>query len=221
MALAGASERTPVRYRRNATGTHRLLLNLVPPNSAVLDVGCAGGYLGETLTEKGCRVCGLDRNADAIRSARIHYEEARLIDLESAASLPWPERSFDVLLAADVLEHLRDPSTALAMLVRYLRHDGLAVVSLPNVAHASVRIPLLFGHFTYRERGILDATHCRLFTFNSARELVESSGLWIEDTLVGSDRLGVLLNRWRPARRLLRGLLAYNIVLRARPLGER
>jgi hypothetical protein len=89
------------------------------------------------------------------------------------------------------------------------------VISLPNVAHVSVRVPLLFGRFRYTGSGILDRTHCRLFTFETARELVLSSGLRVERAFGGSNRFGRLL-ALPVAAPLLRGLLAYNVVLVAR-----
>lgn len=205
------------RYRRNYAkrGTHETLLSLVPPRVGVLDVGCATGYLGSTLIERGCRVWGVEADADAAREASRLYEEVATLDLDVTDGLPWDARSFDAILAADVLEHLRDPLRALRMLREYARPGATFVISLPNVAHVTVRVPLAFGRFRYAESGILDRTHYRLFTFETARELVTSSGLRVERVLGGSDRFGRLLSL-PAAGSLLRGLLAYNVVLLAR-----
>jgi methionine biosynthesis protein MetW len=208
----------PYRYRRNTHryGAHEVILRSVPTGSRVLDVGCATGYLGEALRERGCRAWGLDRSAEAVSVAEPRYDEVHAIDLEECDRLPWTERSFDVVLAADVLEHLRDPQRPLQLLRRYIRPGGRLIVSLPNVAHVSVRLPLLFGRFRYRTTGILDQTHVHLYTFTTARELVEASGFAIESLLGASDHLGALLQGPRPSR-LLRGLLAHNIVILATP----
>jgi SAM-dependent methyltransferase len=115
-------------------------------------------------------------------------------------------------VAADVLEHLRDPQRVLRLLERYLAPGGRLVVSLPNVANASVRVPLLFGRFNYADKGILDSTHVRLYTFETARALVESCGFSVERTYSGSNAFGFALNRFR-ALEPLRGLLAYNVIL--------
>jgi 2-polyprenyl-3-methyl-5-hydroxy-6-metoxy-1,4-benzoquinol methylase len=205
------------RYRRNYAkrGTHGTLLALVPPGVDVLDVGCATGYLGTTLIEHGCRVWGVEAEAAAAREASRRYEDVATLDLDFTYELPWQRHSFDAIVAADVLEHLRDPLRTLRMLRGYARPGATFVISLPNVAHASVRIPLLFGRFRYAESGILDRTHCRLFTFETARELVESSGLTVERALGGSDRFGRLL-ALPVAGPPLRGLLAYNVVLLAK-----
>lgn len=219
-ATAGCARRDPSTgpsssYARNyrVHGTHEVILGLVPSGSRVLDVGCATGYLGAALAERGCLVWGLDRDPAALRQARGRYRDLRVIDLEEADRLPWPERYFDVIIGADILEHLRDPGRALRLLHRYLQPEGRAIVSVPNVAHLSVRIPLLFGRFRYGETGILDRTHLRLFTFKTARELVESCGFRVERALAGSDRFGLLLNRFPLLGRILRGALAYGVIL--------
>jgi 2-polyprenyl-3-methyl-5-hydroxy-6-metoxy-1,4-benzoquinol methylase len=202
-------------YRRNFQryGTHEVVLRQVPLGAAVLDVGCATGYLAEPLRARGCRVWGLDRNAEAVAEAAPFYEDVRVLDLEQCDALPWPDASFDVALCADVIEHLRDPERGLRLVSRCLAPGGLLIVSLPNVAHVSVRVPLAFGRFEYGPSGILDATHARLFTFRSAQALVESSGYRIERMLGGSDHFGALLHRLGRASRVVRGMLAYNIIV--------
>jgi 2-polyprenyl-3-methyl-5-hydroxy-6-metoxy-1,4-benzoquinol methylase len=213
------SARRAVRYSRNLSkyGTHEVILRLIPPRSTVLDLGCAEGYLGRELAARGCRVWGVYKDAGAIRMASTWYEEVSTIDLDTARGLPWPTGSYDVVLAADVLEHLKSPETALRMIRQYLTPSGLLIVSLPNIAHLSIRVSLLGGRFDYRKTGILDETHLRFFTFRTARELVEEAGFIVERVLAGSNHFGRVLNQRRPAGTLLRGLLAYNIVIVAKP----
>jgi hypothetical protein len=98
------------------------------------------------------------------------------------------------------------------VLRNYVRSDGRIVVSVPNVAHASVRIPLLLGRFAYRPTGILDETHLRFLTFKTAHELVESSGFDVQRLLASSNHFGALL-QVPGARRLLRGILGYNCIV--------
>jgi DNA repair exonuclease SbcCD ATPase subunit len=78
-----------------------------------------------------------------------------------------------------VLEHLRDPLAALRRLRRFLKSEGYFVVSLPNVAHASVRLALLQGHFQYRELGLMDRTHLRFFTHDTITQLFDEAELAI------------------------------------------
>lgn len=207
------------RYTLNRNGgTHALLVRLVPPGSRVLDVGCATGYLGELLAAQRCSVVGIDADHEAVAAARLSgaYLSVHEIDLDDpVANLP--RSAFDIVLCADVLEHLRDPEGALRRLRRLVADDGRLVVSLPNVAHLSVRLGLLAGRFRYTQRGILDRTHLHFYTHDSAVALVNSVGLRVESVFAGSNRFGMALSFGpRPVRRL-RGLLAYNIVLVAKP----
>jgi 2-polyprenyl-3-methyl-5-hydroxy-6-metoxy-1,4-benzoquinol methylase len=206
-------------YRRNLHryGAHELILREVPRGSSVLDVGCATGYLAEPLKARGCRVWGLDRDADAVSTAAASYEEAHVVDLDASDALPVPEGAFDVVICADVIEHLRDPERGLRLVRRYLASNGRLILSVPNVANFSVRFPLALGRFEYRQSGILDRTHTRLFTFRTATELVESCDLVVLRELGASDRFGGLLRLLGRAGRPLRGLLAYNVVIVATP----
>ena len=97
-------------------------------------------------------------------------------DLPESVSRPWREK-FDVIVAGDVLEHLPSPEALLARLTPLLAPGGTLLASLPNVANVTVRAALLFGSFPYADRGILDRTHLRFYTRETARALLETSGL--------------------------------------------
>ncbi len=104
------------------------------------------------------------------------------LDVEKT-TMPENIGTFDLILLLDVLEHLVDPWAVLSRLTeKYLAVGGKVIVSLPNARHFSLVVPLLFGKFDYRERGILDKTHLRFFTRNSAANLLRSAGLTIEAT---------------------------------------
>jgi len=195
-------------------GTTSVILGACPKGTDVLDVGCASGYLGEELHSLGCRVWGVDSDKFALDNvAQGTYEETLELDLNLPTDEgPFFPRLFDVVIAADVLEHLLDPERVLRTLSKSLKPNGLLILSLPNVANFSIRIPLLFGRFDYTEVGILDRTHLHLFTYSSAAQLVKDSGLEIESALAGSDRFGLLLNKTAIVRSRLAPLLAFNII---------
>ena len=98
---------------------------------------------------------------------------------DSVANVESWSRTFDVVVCADVLEHLDDPAAVLARVRRWLSPRGVLFVSLPNVANVAIRLALLAGRFEYAEAGILDRTHLRFFTRRSARRLVENAGFRI------------------------------------------
>jgi hypothetical protein len=99
-----------------------------------------------------------------------------VVDLELLPRLP---DGWNVILAADVIEHLNDPPRMLRLIRDALPPDGLLVVSVPNVAHLYVRLALLFGYFPYADRGILDRTHRYFYTRRSLRDALHRSGFEI------------------------------------------
>jgi 2-polyprenyl-3-methyl-5-hydroxy-6-metoxy-1,4-benzoquinol methylase len=211
----------PYGYGDRPGGTHKVILGRVRDSVTVLDVGCNRGYLGRELHMRGCRVWGIDQDSDALEQIPADtYEDVAALDLDTVTALPWPGQQFDTIVAADVLEHLRDPGRMLDVLVSALSRQGRILVSLPNVAHASIRANLLRGHFDYQNSGILDRTHLHLFTFDSARRFIESAGLEVTATLSGSNRFGTFLNSRRRAGKRLRTLLAFNIIMEAQPVAR-
>lgn len=164
----------------NPRNTHAQLLAHVPAGARVLDIGCAGGYLGKALRAKGCRVWGVDVEPLAA-GARRHYEQVRIGDVERLAL----RGTYDVVLLADVLEHLRAPEKLLARLRPRLAKGGFLLVSVPNVANWRTRWHLARGRWEYTETGILDRTHLRFYTQRTARELLRGAGyeiLWESST---------------------------------------
>ena len=165
--------------------THNLVLGLVEPGSRVLEFGCASGYMSEALRDRlGASVVGVELDAEAAQLAAVHTErvlvgDAEELDLEAELG---GER-FDAILFADVLEHLRDPAALLRRARQFVAEGGVVIASIPNIAHASVRLALLGGSFQYRDEGLLDAGHLRFFTREGIQDLFESSGYLITQWL--------------------------------------
>ncbi len=162
--------------------THQAQLARIPSGSRVLEIGAAGGHMTQALIAKGCEVVAVETEpelAGRLREVCPRVIEANVED----GSLPrrlGGER-FDVILLGDVLEHLQHPERALAGFHPLLHPDGGLVVSLPNVAHASVRLSLLQGAFDYRPEGLLDATHLRFFTRASLCATFAGAGWSVKD----------------------------------------
>lgn len=143
----------------------------------LLDVGAAEGLLSRQLTERGWRVTAIEADPEAARIGAKHCERMMVVDLDR--ELPLLEGGFDVIVYADVLEHLVDPSTVLAGLNRLLAPGGFVIISVPNIAHLWIRLLLLVGRFDYLDRGILDRTHLRFFTQRSLQEMLDGASLSI------------------------------------------
>lgn len=162
--------------------SHTLVMELVGNGKRVLDVGCSTGYLAQDLVQVGNRVSGVEIDAEAAEKARPFLEQLVIGDLDVmdlAEGLP--NKSFDVIVFADVLEHLKDPVRTLRQSKALLDDGGYVVLSIPNIAHASVRLALLQGRFEYRPVGLLDETHLRFFTRSSLEDLLAEAGFVAKD----------------------------------------
>ena len=154
----------------------------------ILEVGCAAGAMGAALLAKGAReVVGLDIFEPALAVARTRLSAAHRVDLDALPELPYPDGHFDLVTFADVLEHLRDPAQVLRHLERWIAPGGGILVSLPNVRHESVVLPLLVeGRWDYADSGILDRTHLRFFTRRGMEQLLQCAGYEIAGQVTGS-----------------------------------
>lgn len=208
---------------RNAAWTK--IVELVGHSKRVLEIGCASGYMSEFLArQRDCRVTGIELNPRAAADAAAHCEVV-VADVEGDA-LDRIAGRFDVIICADVLEHLRDPLRVLRVLRDRLSKNGYLLVSLPNVAHWEVRRALLFGRFDYTRTGILDDTHLRFFTYDTALRLLHDAGLDIDrfDLVFRGPRYWKydrFYRRWeRPIHwlvsRFCRGLFGYQFIFRLR-----
>jgi methionine biosynthesis protein MetW len=153
------------------------LADKVPEGSRVLDLGCSVGQLARHLVDRGCTVVGVELDEAAAEQARRYCAEVHPADLDlvELGELLGDDR-FDVVVCADVIEHLRDPARLLREARPLLRPGGRLVATVPNIAHGSVRLALLTGRFEYADLGILDRTHLRFFTRATLTELLRICG---------------------------------------------
>jgi 2-polyprenyl-3-methyl-5-hydroxy-6-metoxy-1,4-benzoquinol methylase len=165
----------------NENDPHTRLVLMTPEGSRVLDVGCSRGDMAAALKERGCRVTGVEMDPGAASVAEEICERVIVgdLDLLELPALLGTEK-FDVVLFGDVLEHLKYPQRVLDMARQVLTDDGFIGVSVPNVAHGSIRLMLLKGEFTYEDVGILDDTHLRFYTRKSICDLLEGSGYLVD-----------------------------------------
>lgn len=162
----------------DSASVHADVVKLVDEGSTVLELGPATGYMTQALVQRGCTVVGIELDpAMAVKAEpfteRMIVGDIDELDLEAELG----EERFDAIIAADVLEHLRDPLKVVVALKKFLKPDGAFVISFPNVAHGSVRLSLLAGRFDYQDIGLLDSTHLRFFTRESFEELLDEADL--------------------------------------------
>jgi len=88
-----------------------------------------------------------------------------------------PSDHFDLIIFNDVLEHMYDPWEVLISTKKYLKDDGIIVISIPNIRHKSILKQLIFhDDFQYKEEGLLDITHIRFFTKKTIIKMLEECG---------------------------------------------
>lgn len=147
----------------------------------ILDVGCGYATTSQRLQALGNRVTGVEQSPEAVPVALERIERVVAEDLQDLdrVTKALGDTKFDVIMFADVLEHLAWPQSILEAYLAFLKPGGRIVVSLPNVGLWNVRLAHLFGEWNYQDTGVLDRTHLRFFTRRTARRLLESSGLAI------------------------------------------
>lgn len=158
-----------------------IILHQIVPGSKILEIGPSTGrmtrYLKETLN---CDVWIIECDREAFEIARQYASCGICADVEQLDwDLTFEKIRFDYVICADVLEHLRAPEQTLHKARSVLQDDGKLFLSLPNVGHFTVLQELLNGHFRYTETGVLDRTHLRFFTYDTAKELIFDSGFKI------------------------------------------
>ena len=164
-----------------------IAFNKIPENSKVLDAGCSVGYFGELLAKyKNCIVTGMDYEEESLKAAeeRNCYEELIHIDFNNFEPKDFPhlKEKFDYIVLLDVLEHLINPDAAIKKLGQFLKTGGKFILSIPNIAHASIKSSLLRDDFEYTDVGLLDSTHLRFFTHKTIVDFLSKLYLQIEDT---------------------------------------
>jgi len=217
-------------FKPSHYSSHSLLLTGLPENGEggrLLDVGCAGGYLGEILAARGYRVTGIDSPGAGRHGVPASID---LVEADLDRGLPTLPGRFDIVLCADVLEHLRDPAAMLRELRGVLAPGGCLLASLPNSGHAYFRWNVLRGRFPQHDRGLFDRTHLHFYTWEGWRDLFESAGFRIRTRTCSGVPAGLALPKWdgtpivRALERLSfesarwwKGMFAYQFIVTAHP----
>ena len=197
---------------------NQYIVKEILPNTKCLDVGCWTGNLGKFLIEnKNCVVDGIDFKSEVLEVAQSNgYNKTFLMNLNSEfLDLKIIKKKYQVIILADVLEHLTNPRGVLSYLKQFLSPGGQIIISLPNVAFILNRIFLLSGKWNYKEFGTLDKTHLRFFTIKSGVEMIKSAGFDIVK-IEPYNQFGVL-RYIKPLTRIFPSLFAYQFLIVARP----
>ena len=102
----------------------------------VLDVGCGGGILAESMAARGARVTGIDLSAAALSVARLHLlesgEQVEYLDIAAEAMAAQSPGQFDVVTCLEMLEHVPDPASTVRACCELVRPGGKVFFSTIN-----------------------------------------------------------------------------------------
>jgi glycosyltransferase involved in cell wall biosynthesis len=204
------------------TSSHTMAVGAARPGTHVLDIGCGRGDVSAELVKKRCRVTGMDRHLPPRKPSEMKFIQWDLDRKE----FPVNVSQFDQLFMLDIIEHLRRPEEFMDELrfATGCKRPEL-IITTANIAFFATRLMLLLGQFNYGRKGILDATHTRLFTFRSLSELLRQCGYRILEVkgipapypkALGNNFISRLLVRANEILiKLSRTLFSYQIFVRA------
>lgn len=160
----------------------REVLPYLPPRiERLMELGAASGATYSLIKQEFPEVWGYGIELDPIAAKRA-CEVFDIVKTDFIENIEFEKEiapaSLDVILCLDILEHLVDPWAVVKRLTPLLRQGGRLIISVPNVRNFKFLMGVLFsGDFRYKDAGILDKTHLRFFTFETAMELATCGGL--------------------------------------------
>lgn len=157
---------------KNWLAKQRLIVELAGKGNDILDIGCGDGSLTEPL-KKDNRVWGVDLNFGNIR-----------VDLQTG-NLPFNDKSFGVVIASEIIEHIWDNRRLLKEIRRVLVPQGKLIISTPNLASLGRRFLLLRGQNPFVENFLYpdEAGHVKHYTIKDFSYLLTSCGYSISKIL--------------------------------------
>ena len=124
----------------------------ISQDSAVLDVGCGGGYGTDILAKHVKKIVGLDVDEGTITEVSNKYKSENCIfKLYDGNNIPYDDKTFDVAVSFHVIEHVHDDINFISEIHRVLKEDGIFIVSTPNKTFRVRKNGKLFNEFHIRE----------------------------------------------------------------------
>ena len=171
-----------------------LIAELVPPGSRVLDLGCGNGeLLAHLRSHRGCSGYGIEIADDNVLACAQRGVDVIQLNLEDGLAI-FEDRSFDVVLQLETLQHLRNTEK---MLRETARVGRIGIVSFPNFAHWPNRLRVATGRMPVTKAlpyEWYDTPNIRVGTYADFEVLARKDGLRILDSFGIQD--GEAVRRW-------------------------
>lgn len=176
----------------------------------ILDIGCGGGLVCESLARLGADVTGIDADAVAIGVAREHAKASGLAIAYLCGAAETLEEQFDVVLALEIIEHVPDPAAFVASCARLVKPGGMVIFSTLNRTAKSFALGIVAAEYILR--WVPAGTHHwqKFVRPSELSRLVRQCGLEVHDTC------GLVLDPLKNRFRLSETDLSVNYFLSAR-----
>lgn len=173
-------------FKADSQSSHVKIANLIKKVGAqkVLDVGCGNGFILRALGEKwGGTITGIDIDKTLANSAGLKkYRSFIPLNInQDDLSKKFSKDYFEIVVLADILEHLKNPQRVLNQVIKVVIPNGYIVVSIPNPDFIPVKmLMVLFPKFRM-SRGPLDRTHLHFLNFDQIKKILTNEGLKIKE----------------------------------------
>lgn len=203
----------------DAFDRNRIFVEEARKYKTILETGCSTGFLSKLIAANGARVVGVEIDKEAAEMAKQNCQRVLSCNLNSPEWVREIDERFDLVTYGDVLEHLTNPLEVLCQTRQLLKPGGRVLICLPNIAHWTIRAKLLGGNFRYQSIGILDFTHMRFFTVETAKEFIADAGyriIWFRPIIGGrfTERFRPV---WQSLANFVPGLFSYQIMFLVEP----
>jgi trans-aconitate methyltransferase len=205
--MLGAPEGTHMQFLDPDYAPLGLIDLIVQEPRLVLDVGCYCGGTGAVIKQRwpGATVVGIEPLAAAADYAagRLDRVVNSMLEEVEFADIGIAPNSVDVIVFADVLEHMYNPWSALVLARTLLTDDGIVLASIPNVRNLRLINNLINGRWTYEGLGLLDVTHIRFFTLAEVRDMFAQTGFQVDAVAQSFDPMLAQVRDMEPEKDLV------------------
>ena len=161
--------------------TREDMLKYIPHDvKKTLEFGCGSGGFSKLIKNRfGAEAWAVEINEKSAEAASKKLDKVINSDAHEAID-KLPDNYFDCIILFDILEHLVDPYSLLALVKKKLTKKGVIVTSIPNIRFYRNLVKfVLHGEWEYQDEGLMDKTHLRFFTRKSLLKMFDSLGFEI------------------------------------------